>query len=117
MRMNNGQLRSALTILKYLLRAPESDKAFIFGKLSDEEIKAICKLASVALSRNLKRSPKDKALIAKNKEVVLTLGRARTRQDYKKARTTIKRAGGGIISSILLSLLGGAITAAIAPKK
>jgi hypothetical protein len=116
MRMNNTQLRSALTILKYLLRAPESDKNFIFARLSTEEIKAICKLASVALSKDIKRKPKDKALIKQNKEVVLSLARSRTPRDYKKARATINRVGGGLISSILLSLLGGVISSAIAKK-
>jgi hypothetical protein len=114
MKMNNGQLRSALTILKYMLRAPENDKKFIFDGLSIDEIKAICKLTSVALSRKIKRRPKDKAVLTKHKDIVLTLGRARTRGDYAKAQTTIKRAGGGIITSILLSLLGGAISGAIA---
>jgi hypothetical protein len=116
MRMNNAQLRSALTILRYMLRAPESDKTFIFSRLSDDEIKAICKLTSVALSRNVKRRPQDKAIIAKHKDVVLSLGKSRTRKDYQKARGTIKRVGGGIITSILLSLLGGAISSAIAAK-
>jgi hypothetical protein len=114
--MNNSQLRSALTILKYMLRAPEADKKFIFQGLSNEEIKAICKLASVALSRNIKRRPKDKALIAKHQDVVLSLARSRSPKDYKKARGTIKRVGGGIISSILLSLLGGVISSAILKK-
>jgi hypothetical protein len=116
MRMNNGQLRSALTILKYLLRAPESDKTYIFSRLSSEEIKAICKLASVALSKDIERRPKDRALIKKHKDVVLSLAKSRTPRDYKKARGTIKRVGGGLISSILLSLLGGVISSAIAKK-
>jgi hypothetical protein len=116
MRMNNSQLRSALTILKYLLRAPESDKTYIFSKLSTEEIKAICKLTSVALSKDIKRKPKDKAVIKQNKEVVLSLARSRTPGDYKKAKRTIKRVGGGLISSILLSLLGGIISSAIVKK-
>jgi hypothetical protein len=116
MKMNNSQLRSALTILKYMLCAPESEKKFIFQSLSDDEIKGICKLASVALSRNVKRKPKHKALIAKHRGVVLSLARSRTPKDYKKARGTIKRVGGGIISSILLSLLGGVISSAILKK-
>jgi hypothetical protein len=116
MKMNNSQLRSALTILKYLLRAPEHDKKYIFDRLTSDEIKAICKLTSVALARNIKRKPKDKANINKHKDIVLSLGKARTRKDYAKAHATIKRAGGGIISSILLSLLGGVISSAIAKK-
>jgi hypothetical protein len=99
-----------------MLKAPEADKNFIFNGLSNDEIKAICKLASVALSREIKRKPKDKALIAKHKGVVLSLAKSRTAKDFKRARGTIKRVGGGIISSILLSLLGGVISSAILKK-
>ena len=113
--LNNSQLRSALAILRYLISAPASDRDYIVRNLKKSEIKSICKLVSTTLCRkDIKRKQNQKALIKKHSKVVRTWSEARKPKDFEKVGGHFKKIGGGIITSILLSLIGSAISGSVA---
>ncbi len=112
--MNNGQLKSALVILRHLIRAPEGDKNYLLKNLSDGEIKNIGKLVSSSLKKKgVVRHPKQKGLIRKHRILLRKLTKARNSKEIKRVRKSFKKVGGGIITSILLSLVGSALSGAI----
>ena len=108
--MNNVQIRSALSVLKYLISAPEKDKQFIIQNLTRQEIKNICRLTSEALSSDINRSASDKNEIRKSQRLITKLAKAKTPTQIKSVKKKIVRVGGGVLSTILLALLGGVVS-------
>jgi hypothetical protein len=111
--MDDSQLRSAFTILKYLKDAPEADKQFIIHSLTPREIKSLCKLVCVGLNSDVKRKPKDRAIIKKHKKLVMKMMNAKNAKDFRKIGSSVSKTGGGFFLPLLLSLLGSIITKAI----
>jgi hypothetical protein len=111
--MDDKQLRSASTILKYLKDAPEADRQFILHSLTPNEIESLCKLVCVGLKSDVKRKPRDRAVIKKHKKLVLKMMNAKNTKDYKKVAGSASKMGAGFFLPLLLSLLGPIITKAI----
>jgi hypothetical protein len=111
--MNDKQLRSAFTIIKYLKDAPEADRQFIIHSLTPDEIKSLCKLVCIGLKSDVKRKPKDRAVIKKHKKLVVKMMNAKNAKDYGKIAGSASKMGAGFFLPLLLSLLGPIITKTI----
>ena len=113
--MNNSQMRSAVSIIKRLIRATESEKSYIVEHLSGEEIKSLCSVVK-NLPRGVKRKPNEASLVKKYGAILGKLKRAKNKKDYKKVGAGISRVGGGIFTSLLVALLGGVLAGELTKK-